>query len=183
MLTSDKVDRIFSSLYLFSVVGFGFVAIFIVAAEQFNISIQSISSETVASAFAASMIPFMLFLFTWMGRKQKQILHSQEERLREKFPKALEMLEEGSVLDSQKKQVLIERLEALLDKDRQREPHWFWLGSMLMMEADNFTSLTRSDRSLLLNIFERIGRRDKYGEYDEEDLRKIETIVEQAEES
>ncbi len=93
------------------------------------------------------------------------------------------MLEEGDVLESQKKQVLIERLEALLDKDSQREPHWFWLGSMMMMDADNFTSLTRSDRSLLLNILERIERRDKYGEYDEDDLRKIEAIIEHAEES
>lgn len=183
MLTSDRVDRIFSSLYLFSVVGFGFVAIFIVAAEQFEISVQNISSEAVATVFSASMLPFMLFLFTWMGRKQKQILHNQEERLREEFPAALELLEEGDVLSSQKKQVLIDRLEALLDKDRQREPHWFWIGSMMMIEADNFTSLTRSDRSLLLNILERIARRDKHGQYDEDDLRKIEAIIEQAEES
>lgn len=147
LITSDKVGRIFSSLYLFSVVGFGFVAIFIVATEQFDISIQSISSEAVATVFSASLIPSMLLLFTWMGRKQKQILHSQEERLREEFPEALEMQEEGGVLDSQKKQVLIERLEALLDKDKQREPHWFWLGSTMMLEADSFTSLTGSDRS------------------------------------
>lgn len=183
VLASDRTDRIFSSLYLFSVVGFGFVAIFIVAAEQFEISIQSIGPETVMTAYAASAVPFMLILFTWVGRKKKQTLHSQEERLRDRFPKALEMLEEGDILDSQKKQVLIDRLEGLLDKDRQREPPWLWLGSLAMMEADNFTTLTRSDRSLLLSILERVARRDEYGEYEEDDLRKIEAIIEEAEES
>lgn len=182
LVTSKRVDKIFSSLYLFSVVGFGFVAIFIIAAEQFDISVQNISSEIVATAFVASMIPFMVFLLTWMGGKQKQILRNQEERLREEFPKGLEMLEDGGVLDSQKKQILIERLEALLDKDRGMESREFFVNGFAG-NTDRIISLTHSDRSLLLNLLERIARRDKYGEYNEDDLRKIEAIIEQAEES
>lgn len=183
LITSDRVDRLFSSLYLFSVFGFGFVAVFIIAAEQFDVSVQSVDSETVASVFAASMTPIMLILFTWMGWKQKSILHRQEERLRKELAPTLKMLENGGVLDSQKRQLLVERLEAVLDKDREAEPNRFWLGSMMMMEASNFTSLTSSNRSLLLNILERIKRRHKYGKYNEDDLRKIEAIIEEAEES
>ncbi|MGB9986787.1 hypothetical protein [Salarchaeum japonicum] len=184
LITSDRVDKLFSAFYLVSVVGFGLVAVFIVTAEQFDISIQSISSETVATIFSASIIPFMIALLTWLGWKKRQILHRQEDQLRERFPQALEMLDNGGIVNTQKKQVLIERLEALLDKDRQREPNLFWLASILMVSnADTLTALTADARLRLLNIIERIERRDKYGEYNEEDLRKIETILESAEES
>jgi len=183
LITSDRVDRIFSSLYLISVIGFGFVAVFIVGAEQFNISIQNISSKTVTFATTLSILPFMMLLFAWINKQQKEALHALEGRLRKKFPKALNTFEEAEVLDPQKRNLLIERLEALLDKDRQAEPDWLSLHSFTVMESEEFTSLSIDDRKVLLNIMERIERRDKYGEHDIEDLRKIEAIIEGAEES
>ncbi|CDK40475.1 hypothetical protein BN903_6 [Halorubrum sp. AJ67] len=184
LITSDKVDRVFSGLYLFSVVGFAVVAVFIITAEQLNISIQDIGSGTIGSILVASMFLLMIILFTFIGKKQNQNLRNQEKRLREELPAALKLLEMGDMLDSSKRSALIERLEALLEEDKEKIPDLFWFGSLMMaMEPDGFVSLNHSDRSRLLTIVERVARRDKHGRHDEEDLEKIEAIIERAEES
>ena len=181
-MTSDKIDRIFSTLYLISVVGFGFVAIFIVGAEQLSISVQDISTQTVSTILSAAMIPTMLTIFLYTGRKQIQNLHHQEEQLRENVPATLELLETGGIVDSQKRESLVERLEALLDKDRAELPDWF-ASMMIVMQPEGLVSLTASNRLRILNITERIARRDKHGIHKKSDLEKIEDIIERAEES
>ena len=123
-------------------------------------------------------------ILIYVGRKQIQLLHQQEEKLREDVPAALELLERGDKVDSHKKESLIDRLEALLDKDRQELPGRYLLDSIMMvMEPEGFFSLTQSNRLRLLNITERIDRRDKHGIHKESDLKKIEDILERAEES
>lgn len=183
ILVSDKLENIFSSLFVLSVIGFVLFVIIIWATEQFELSLTEISPSIVIGIFMTSTIGSLALLSYYVGKKTKESLNNQEEKLREELPEVLKLVEEEGLIDNSKRQALEERFFALLEKDNARAPRWYELAGGLFAtdNQSNILRLSKWHRSRLINDLERIRRKAKYGTVERSDWKDIERIIEYGE--
>lgn len=174
-----KIDALFSGLYVISIVLFAGVFITVVVANELNIEVTNTSEM----AMALMMVFFLVFLVGMMyilGTKKAQLAIDQADALMEQMPFVLEKLENAEAIDSGRKEALVDRTQAVLERDG--DPHWFLMHGMLTANSEPLR-LTTEHREQLLNLLDRIERKSKYDKYDEADVEMLEAIISHAEET
>ncbi|WP_440769659.1 hypothetical protein [Natronorubrum sp. DTA28] len=174
-----KIDALFSGLYVISIVLFAGVFITVVVASELNIEVTN-TSEIAMALVMVSFIVFLVGMMYVLGTKKAQLAIDQAEALMERMPVVLENLENAEAINSGRKEALVDRTEAVLNRDG--DPHWFLMHGMLTADSEPLR-LTTERREQLLNILDRIDKKAKYNEYDETDIELLEAIISRAEET
>lgn len=173
-----KLDAAISGLYVISITLFAGVFITIIAARELDIAVEDIGS--------AVMILMIVFVFLYLigmmyliGTRKAQLAVDQADALWERMPAVLAEAEKVGELDTSRKEALVDRTQAILERDG--SPHWINMHGMLTDRGEPLQLATR-DREQLLNILDRIERKANYNEYDEEDIELVDAIISRAEE-